>query len=300
MSNLKKSFQGIFPILSTPSDKNGNIVFEDLRKQVEWMINNGVNGVGIAIASEIYKYSEKERDEIFSTVVDQVNGRVIVVMNTGGESTDLSIHYSKKAIELGADALMIRPATFIPTTFQENINYFTEISKTVKCPIFMQDQSSAQISPTLAIECAKRSDNLCYIKVETPPTIPRIMELVSLRANENIKIFGGAGGAYCVEEFSRGSIGTMPGSTMPDVWVKIWNNFISGEVEEAYKIQNRFSPLIKILSQTLGLSAFIYKYIMIRRGIFSEDSGYVRGPSLRPDNLHLKEIDMLLEELELI
>ena len=118
--------------------------------------------------------------------------------------------------------------------------------------------------------------------------------------NENIKIFGGAGGAYCVEEFSRGSIGTMPGSTMPDVWVKIWNNFMSGEVEEAYKIQNRFSPLIKILSQTLGLSAFIYKYIMIRRGIFSDDSGYVRGPSLRPDNLHFKEIDMLLEELELI
>ncbi len=297
---LDKFMQGVFPILSTPSDKEGNIVFDDIRKQVDWMIDNGVHGIGIAIASEIFKYSEKERDQILSTVVDQVNGRVKVVMNTGGESTDLSIHYSRRAIELGADALMIRPATFIPTTSKEIINYFFEISNQVSCPIFMQDQFNARVTPSMAIECAKRSENLCYIKVESPPTIPRISELFNLKGDINLVVFGGAGGAYCVEEFCRGSVGTMPGSTIPDIWVSIWDKYKSNDIEGAFYIQNKFSPLIKILSQPLGLSSAIYKYILIRRGVFSVGSGYVRGPSLHPDQIHFKEIDKLLEELGLL
>ena len=61
---LDRSMKGVFPILSTPTNRKGQTVLEDLKKQVEWMIENGVHGVGIAIASEIYKYSEEERDEI--------------------------------------------------------------------------------------------------------------------------------------------------------------------------------------------------------------------------------------------
>ena len=83
---VDRSMKGVFPILSTPTNRKGQTVLEDLKKQVEWMIENGVHGVGIAIASEIYKYSEKDRDEILKTVVDQSNGRIKVVMNTGAES----------------------------------------------------------------------------------------------------------------------------------------------------------------------------------------------------------------------
>ena len=86
MSNLKKSFQGIFPILSTPTDKNGNIVFEDLRKQVEWMINNGVNGVGIAIASEINK-----TENLLDNQLEKIGGRLTAVFEESkksGESPD--------------------------------------------------------------------------------------------------------------------------------------------------------------------------------------------------------------------
>ena len=124
---VDRSMKGVFPILSTPTNRKGQTVLDDLKKQVEWMIENGVHGVGIAIASEIYKYSEEERDEILKTVVEQSNGRIKVVMNTGAESSNLAIHYSKRAIDLGADALMIRPASFIPTPANDQINYFVNI-----------------------------------------------------------------------------------------------------------------------------------------------------------------------------
>ena len=45
------SFKGIFPILQTPFNKKGQIVFEEVENEVDWLIDIGVNGIVIAIAS---------------------------------------------------------------------------------------------------------------------------------------------------------------------------------------------------------------------------------------------------------
>ena len=69
MKNSKNIFNGVFPILSTPFDDQGNINFQDLTRQVDWNLEMGVHGIGIAMASEIFKLSEHERDQVLSTVV---------------------------------------------------------------------------------------------------------------------------------------------------------------------------------------------------------------------------------------
>ncbi len=216
-----RSMKGVYPILSAPINEKGQLVVEDLERQVEWIIGKGVHGVGIAVATEIYKFTEEERDLILSTVVRVNDGRVKVVMNTGAEGTDQAIFLSKRAEELGADALMIRPTSFIPVPTSENIDYFVQIAESVSLPIFLQDQGTAVVPPAMAVECAKRHENLCYIKVETPPTIPRMGETQKLAEGSGLILFGGAGGAFAIEEFRRGSVGTMPGSTLPDMFVRV-------------------------------------------------------------------------------
>ena len=190
---LDRSMKGVYPILSAPIDAKGQLVIDDLEHQVDWMIDKGVHGLGIAVATEIYKFNEEERDLILSTVVRVNNGRVKIVMNTGGEGTDVAVNLSKRAEVLGADALMIRPTSFIPVPASENIEYFGKIAESVSIPIFLQDQGTAQVPPGMAVECAKRHENLCYIKVETPPTIPRMGETQRLAEGTRLALFGGAG-----------------------------------------------------------------------------------------------------------
>ncbi len=295
-----RSMKGVYPILSAPINEKGQLVIEDLENQVEWMIGKGVHGLGIAVATEIYKFTEEERDLILSTVVRVNNGRVKVVMNTGGEGTDVAIALSKRAEELGADALMIRPTSFIPVPASENIEYFGMIAESVSLPIFLQDQGTAQVPPGMAVACAKRHENLCYIKVETPPTIPRMGETNELAKGTGLILFGGAGGAFAVEEFKRGSVGTMPGSTLPDMFVRVWDHFQAGDEDAANVEMRRHSPLISMLSQGQGFANWIYKYIMVRRGIFSSGSDFGRHPALKPDAEHYQEIDNLLESLDLV
>lgn len=291
---------GVYPILSTPFDVNGRVVMDDLRRQVDWLVDTGVHGVGIAVASEVYKLNEAERDAVLSAVVDQAAGRVKVVMNTGAEGTDTAIFYSKRAEELGADALMIRPTSFVPTTVEENVEYFVRIADEVGIPIFLQDQGSAMVGPGMAAECARRHENLCYIKVESPPTVPRMAETHRLAEGTGLILFGGAGGAFVLEEFRRGSVGTMPGSTLPDVFVRVWDLWQAGDENAAEAEFAKYAPIIRTLNQGQGLANWIYKHIMVRRGIFEPGSVYARHPALKPDDLHLKEIDMQLERLDLL
>ena len=50
------SFKGVFPILQTPFNEKREISFEGVRKETEWLIEQGVDGIGIAIASEVFKF----------------------------------------------------------------------------------------------------------------------------------------------------------------------------------------------------------------------------------------------------
>ena len=295
------TMRGVYPILSTPFDEHGNIVLDDLENQVEWIIQQGVHGVGIAMASEVFKFTESERDAVLKSVVDTANGRVKVVMNTGAEGTDATIYYSKRAEELGADALMIRPTSYIPTTASEHIEYFVQVAESIGIPIFMQDQSTAQVPPAMAVACAKRHENLCYIKVETPPTIPRMADAQELTSGDtNLILFGGMGGAFLLEELRRGSVGTMPGSTLPDKFVDVWNLWEAGDEDGALGAFDKYASIIRMLAQGQGLANWIYKYIMWRRGVFSKEGIYARGPSLKPDATHLIEIDALLDRVGLL
>ena len=61
--------KGVFPILSTPFDSKDNIIFDDVQSEVEYAINSGVNGIAIALASEIYKLTEKEMNYLKKLLV---------------------------------------------------------------------------------------------------------------------------------------------------------------------------------------------------------------------------------------
>ena len=146
--------RGVYPIMTMPFDAKG-IDFEDVENQTEWLIASGVHGIGIAMASEVYKLKERERDEVLISVVEAASGRVNIVMNTGAEGTDVAIQYFKRAEELGANALMIRPTSYTPTVASEHIDYFVRIAEQVSIPIFLQDYGAVPVPPAMAVECAR-------------------------------------------------------------------------------------------------------------------------------------------------
>ena len=101
-----QTMRGVFPIMITPFDAKDRIDEDSLRRAVEYNIDAGVHGFGVAFATEIPKLTEAERLRVAAVIIDQARGRVPVVVNTGAPSTHATLLYSRQAEDLGAGAVI--------------------------------------------------------------------------------------------------------------------------------------------------------------------------------------------------
>ncbi len=287
--------EGVYPILVTPFDEDSQIDEESLRRLIDFNLDAGVHGLGVALGSEVYKLTESERARMTRIVVDQVDGRVPVVINTGANGTDLAVHYSRMAHENGADSLMVLPPAFFPAGQDEVVAYYRAISDAVPLPIFIQDVATSPIAPGLAKRLAQECEWVQYIKVESFPVVAKVAAMAE-EAGDALTVFGGAGGGYFIEEMRRGSVGTMPFCTQPEAFVDIWNKVRSGDEAGAWETFNRYLvPVSRLSAQGAGLFHGIHKEILRYRGVIR--SAVVRAPAPPIDPLTRDELAVLLKEL---
>ncbi len=218
---------GVIPILVTPFDERGRIDAESLRRLIDFNVDAGVHGLGVALGSEVYKFTEAEREFVITTVVDQVAGRVPVVINTGAPATDLAVLYSKQAAEWGASAVMCTsPGPGFSAA--EVISYFREISDATNLPVIIQDTNAAPVSGGLIRAIGDACEQVRYAKVESSPQTTRVYEAVQA-SGDLVAIIGGAAGQFLIEELRRGAIGTMPWPNQPHEFVAVWNLWQAGD-----------------------------------------------------------------------
>jgi 4-hydroxy-tetrahydrodipicolinate synthase len=288
--------RGVYPILLTPFDERSSIDEESLRRLVEFNIEAGVHGLGVALGSEVFKLSEAERVQVTRMVVDQARGRVPIVINTGAPGTDLAVLYSRTAEENGADALMVLPPSFVPAGPTEVREYFRAISDAVSIPIFLQDTATSPIPAGLARQIAQESEHARYIKVESLPPAAKVAEAVA-QAGDVLTVFGGAGGGYFIEEMRRGSVGTMPFCSQPEAFVEVWNRFQAGDEAGARAVFDRtIAPINRIAAQVTGAYYHVNKELLRQRGIFR--TAIVRHPAGPPlDDVTRRELQEVIDDL---
>ncbi len=286
---------GVYTILVTPYDEQNRIDVESLQQLVDFNVAAGVHGLGVALGSEIVALSEAERQLVTRTVVAQARGRVPVVINTGGPVAELAVLYSQTAADDGADALMVRPPTFLPAGPDQVIAYFKAISDAVRLPIFIQETSETPVSGGLARRIAESCPNVRYIKVESLPPPYQVGQAVAA-CGDLLGVFGGAGGSFFVEELRRGAIGTMPSCSQPEAFVAVWDAYQAGDERAAQEAMYRWIlPVNRLATQAPAAFYHVHKEILRRRGIIR--TANVRGPVAPLDAMTQRELAQVFEEL---
>lgn len=294
MSSPSTALRGVVPILVTPFDEQGTIDEPSLRNEVDFAIDAGVHGLGIALGSEVFKLTEAERDRVLAIVVDQTRGRVPVVMNTGAAATDLAVSYSRHAQELGAAGVMCTPPGpgFSPEAV---IGYFKAISNSVSVPVIIQDTATTPVSAPLINAIAEACANVTYAKVESLPPATQVYQAVQA-AGGRVRVFGGAGGGQFLQELRRGSIGTMPFPSTAKAFVDVWDAWQRGDKPAAQQaFDTRIMPLLKISVGSLGGAHIVHKLALQRQGVIR--NAYVRPPVEPLDPITLDELDEAFVQL---
>ena len=130
--------KGIITPILTPMNPDETINTEELRKQIDRLIDGKVHGIfSFGTNGEGYILSEKEKCEVLEHTIDQVKGRVPVYAGTGCISTADTIRMSKEAEKLGADVLSIITPSFAVASQKELQEHYTEVAKHVNTPIVL-------------------------------------------------------------------------------------------------------------------------------------------------------------------
>ena len=106
--SVRFKLQGIYTPLVTPFFADDSIDFESLSALIERLISAGVHGViSGGSTGENYAETVEERLTLARFIVDQVKGRIPVVVGTGAMRTPDSMALAKGAKDMGADAILL-------------------------------------------------------------------------------------------------------------------------------------------------------------------------------------------------
>lgn len=297
--NKLTEIKGICPIVASPFTDNGEVDYESLDKLVKHLLNGGCHAVTLfGIAGEYYKLSDDEREKMAQVTIKaakEVGGKTIISVTD--HSTEVAVKRAKHFEELGADCLMLLPPFFLKPGAKYLYEHMRAIANAVEIPIMAQyapEQTGVAIPPETFCKLEKECPNMIYYKIECKPAGPYVTNLMNL-TDGKMKIFVGNAGFQLIECMDRGAIGAMPGCSMYDVYLDIYNHYADGDRETAIKLHNKLLPMLNHIRQNVEQIISFEKRILKRRGIIASD--YCRKPSYDTDEYFDRLFDEFYKEM---
>ncbi|MFH1086599.1 MAG: dihydrodipicolinate synthase family protein [Chloroflexota bacterium] len=294
-----KPFRGIYAIVQTPFNADGDLIWEDFQRQCDWIARCGAHGlVWPVIASEFTVISHRERVEGAKLAVDAIAGRIPVMIGVADTSTAGAVDLAREAGKAGADSIIAMPPWQTKLGTNDLVaKYYRALADAAGVPVCIQNCGAplgSSLSGKYVVELCQQIPLVQYLKEEKPPQGHSVQEVINLAGPEVKGVFSGASARYVIPEFKRGVCGNMPAAVLPDVDAQIWDLLEAGKEAEARRIMAAKALLESALDSTGMRRA--RKEVLVRRGVIANP--YSRGLAQETlDAVDLAEIEYGLEQV---
>jgi N-acetylneuraminate lyase len=286
---------GILPALLTPFDEDDKVNAAVIRDVVEFHLTAGVSGFYLTGSTgEGLLLSEAERGLVVETVVDQVKGRVPVVVHVGALTTASACTLAAQAEEAGADAISSIPPIYFSVGAEGVKQFYARIASASSLPFYVYN-----IPGATGIDVGV---DMMRDLITAVPTL-RGMKYTSYNFFEMRKIIEMEGGRFnivsgpdelMIAAQAMGADGAI-GSTynpLPHLFVQAYEAFGANDVATARELQAKANRVISVFLQFPSLSAL--KEMMRLIGF---DCGSARQPNLPLTDEQKGQMREMLEEI---
>lgn len=288
--------EGVYSVLPTPFQASGDLDEPSLRRVVDLFVAAGVNGLtALGVTGEVARLDDGERRRVLEIVVDQAAGRVGIVAGTTAEGTRTCIAHSRHALACGATAVMVSPPRLPKLNSETVVRHYAALADAVDIEIVVQDYppiSGFTMEPALLARIAREIPRARTIKLEDPPTPFKTARILEAAGDIPVRIFGGLGGVFLLEELMAGATGAMTGFAFPELLVRIVALFRAGRLDEAADFFYRAVPLMRFEFQE-GIGMAVRKEVLHRRGALT--SAATRAPAAALDLPSRAALDRILD-----
>jgi len=291
MKNFK--WEGVMPAITTQFDSEGSLSLKAFKNNLAHQIKAGVHGVILGgTLGEASTLTSSEKESLLKATLEQVEGKIPVIMNIAEQSTDQAIVSAKDAETNGASGLMLLPPMRYRATDIETVAYFSAVASSTSLPIMIYNNPvDYKIEVTLDMfEAIKKYENITAVK-ESTRDITNITRMIN-RFGDRYKILCGVD-TIAMESILMGAKGWVAGlvDSFPEETVAIFTYCKAGEWEKARAVFRWFLPLLE-----LDISPQLVQNIKLCEQATGLGTGYVRKPRLPLEGSELKRVELIIKE----
>jgi 4-hydroxy-tetrahydrodipicolinate synthase len=238
--------------------------------------------------------SDEEKEAITVATIEQVNGRVPVLVGVSNLTTEKTIYHAKFAEKAGAAAVMIIPMSYWKLTDDEIVQHFDVVAKQISIPIMAYNNPATggvDMSPALLKRLLEIA-NVTMIK-ESTGDVQR-MHYLKRELGDDVAFFNGSN-PLALAAFSAGATGwcTAAPNLIPNLNLDLYHAIENNDLEAAQKVFYKQLNLLKFIVNK-GLPRAIKAGLEIQ-GI---EGGFLRSPLKPLTATEIEEFKLILKEVE--
>lgn len=243
------NFGQVLTAMVTPFDQHGEVDFNAARTLVNYLIENGTDGLVVAgTTGESPTLTTEEKIALFKFVVEVSAGRVPVIAGTGSNNTRASISLTKLAEEAGVDGIMLVTPYYNKPSQEGLFQHFKAIAETTSLPVMLYNipgRSVVNMSVETVVRLSEIS-NIVAIK-EASGNLDAMAEMIS-RTSDDFTLYSGDDG-LTIPVLSIGGAGVVSVAShiIGNEMQEMINQFKNGRIQEAAITHQRLLPIMKAL-----------------------------------------------------
>lgn len=258
-----------FPI--TPSDADGVVRVDALRRLLRPLVDARVHSIGLLGSTGSYPYlARAERRRAIEAAVEEVAGRVPLLVGVGALRTDEAIRLAQDARAIGAAAGLLAAVSYTPLTEDEVFEHFAAVARESGLPLCIYDNPTTthfRFTPELIARLAGLPG---VIAIKLPGGEPQALaaQMADLRARVPADFaIGHSGDWFAVEAMLAGGEAwySVAAGILPNVCMEIATAVQAGDAAEARRLNAALEPLWALFREFSSLRV-VYE-IAERRGV---------------------------------
>ncbi len=248
------NLDGTHVAMVTPFDSDKNIDEERYRSFIEYLIEEGVDGiVAAATTGESATLSHQEHKKVIDLLIDQVDGRVTTIAGAGSNSTSEALDLLKYSYDAGADSALVITPYYNKPQQSGLYEHYKILNDSCDMPMIVYNvpsRTSLNISIDNTIKLATL-DNVVAIK-EANPDLNRLAKIFSLLEDKDLsddfKVLSG-NDSLTLPMISQGARGviSVTANILPTKMARMVNEALEGNYDVARKLSNELFPLMDVL-----------------------------------------------------
>jgi 4-hydroxy-tetrahydrodipicolinate synthase len=250
VSEAKERLRGSIAPIVTPFDENDQVDYKALEELINWHIESGSHGISVTgTTGEPSSLTLQEREKVMETAIKTANGRVPVVPGTGSTNHAETLHLTKLAQEMGADAAMVIVPYYNRPSQHALYKHFKAVADSVDIPIIVYN-IPGRTAVNLEVKTLARLKEDCknIIGVKESNKDFEHVNRVLLHCGRDFLLFSGIE-LLCYPMLAIGGAGyiSATANVAPEKVAEVYNAWAAGDVKRAQDLHYELMPLNDVL-----------------------------------------------------